>query len=125
MTAIQATVQRDGKWWVVDFTIDGHEYATQVRQLDQAEAMVKDAAALMTDRSEDTFTVTVDVNAPDYLEVVEDYRAAATAANKAAEAAQGASRAAVTRLRAAGLPVRDVATLMGVSPQRVSQLAAS
>ncbi|WP_196717427.1 hypothetical protein [Actinomyces trachealis] len=123
MTAIKATVQRDGKWWVVDFTIDGHEYATQARQLDQVEAMVKDAAALMTDRNEDT--VTVDVNAPDYLEVVEDYRAAATAANNTAEAAQGASRAAVTRLRAAGLPVRDVATLMGVSPQRVSQLAAS
>lgn len=79
----------------------------------------------MTDRDEDTFTVDVVVDAPDYLQVVEDYKTAAAAAQEAAEAAQGASRAAVARLRVAGLPVRDVATLMGVSPQRVSQLAVS
>lgn len=125
MTTIHASAQRDGKWRAVSFTVDGHEYGTQARRLDQVEAMVKDAAALMTDRIEDTFVVSVNVLVPDYLKVVNDYRAAARTAKEAAEAAQTASRAAVTQLRSAGLPVRDVATLMGISPQRVSQLAAS
>lgn len=40
MTAIKATAQRDGKWWVIDFAVDGQDYSTQARRLDQVEAMV-------------------------------------------------------------------------------------
>ena len=57
------------------------------------------------------------------MEAVVSYREAAEAAAQAKAQASLASRAAVSRLRAEGLSVRDVAALMGVTPQRVSQLA--
>lgn len=61
MTQINATATRTSGWWVANFTVGGHEYGTQARRLDQLEHMVKDAAALMTDQPEDSFTVHIDI----------------------------------------------------------------
>lgn len=61
----------------------------------------------------------------DDLSVVRDARERRAELAEAEQAAARASRAAVARLRAEGLTVRDVAEIMGMSPQRVSQLVAS
>ncbi|MEW6862690.1 hypothetical protein [Trueperella pyogenes] len=59
MTLIKATATHAGRWWIGEFTIDGREYGTQARRLDQLEAMIKDAASLMTNEEPDTFTVAI------------------------------------------------------------------
>ncbi|MBE6475073.1 MAG: hypothetical protein E7Z95_05820 [Actinomyces succiniciruminis] len=123
MTRIEATAQYCDGWWAVEFTLQGHEYSTQARRLDEVVPMVADAAALMTGQPADDFEVHYEVRNADYVEAVEQYKAAAQASARASATAAAASRHAVTLLRADGLPLRDIATLMGVSTQRVSQLA--
>lgn len=46
MHAINATVTRDGEWWVAEFVINGHECGTQAKHLSQIPAQVADAASL-------------------------------------------------------------------------------
>jgi len=55
--------------------------------------------------------------------LVERVREARAAAKEAEAELSAASRAIVSKLRGEGLTVRDVAIVMGVSPQRVSALA--
>lgn len=118
---ITANVVRVGNWWAVDVPeVDG--LVTQVRRLGDVEAMVKDAAGLLTDRDESEFEVTVVVDSGRQSEV-ERARLLAARADEARLEAAAAARSVVTGLRSDGLSVREVASVMGVSPQRVSQLA--
>ena len=55
---LTAHCQRHEGWWIVTVpSVRGLH--TQVRRLDQVEAMVKDAASLLFDRPESDFSVTV------------------------------------------------------------------
>ena len=123
METIRVSAVRDEGWWVGTFTVDGREMGTQARRLDQLEAMVLDAAALMTDRPESDFTALVEVEDQRYADLVDEYRARAEAAAEAEALAARTSRETVAALREDGLPMREVARLMGISTQRVSQLA--
>ena len=122
---IQARAQRGERWWVAFFDIDGHQCGTQAKRIDQLEAMILDAAATMTERPASDFTVSITVAEPKYTEAVAEYKMRAAAAAKAERAAAQASREAISTMRRDGLPMRDIATMMGISPQRVSQLARS
>ncbi|MCI1748463.1 MAG: helix-turn-helix domain-containing protein [Acidipropionibacterium sp.] len=118
---LTAHVIRSGGWWAV--SVDEVEgLNTQARRLDQVPAMVLDAAALLTDRPESDFDVEVSTDGL-YADQVAEYKSAAQQAAEASAHAAAVSRQSVARLRADGLPVRDVATILGVSPQRVSQLS--
>lgn len=122
MTHINATATRCDGWWSADFTINNREYGTQARRLDQLEAMIKDAAALMTGQPEETFAVTIEpCGLP--LEAINRYKNATKAAQEAEQELSASSRAAVRFLTQAGLSMRDIGSIMGVSVQRVSQLA--
>lgn len=122
MIDILISAVRDGKWWVAEFEVEGHPYGTQARRLDQLEGMVRDAASLMTGKPAAEFNV--DINAQGIPgEVVENYRKAAQKASAAEARLSAASRQAVSTLTGAGLSMRDVGALMGLSTQRVSQLA--
>lgn len=123
MDTLDVSAVRDDGWWVGTFTLDGREMGTQARRLDQLEAMVVDTAALMTGRPESDFTAAVTVEDQRYVDLVDEYRARAAAAAAAEAAAARTSRETVAALRESGLPMRDVAHLMGISTQRVSQLA--
>lgn len=114
----------DSGWWVV--TIDGIPNATtQARRLDQIPADVVEVVKLAT--GEDITPDVVDVEpqipraANSSLSRARTKRERATAAETEAQAA---TQAAVTALVAAGLTVRDVGRLLGLSHQRVSQIAA-
>ena len=78
----------------------------------------------MTDRDPSDYTVTITAADPQWAALVEEYQSAAADLARAQDAARDASRAAVTALRAQGLTGRDVAALMGISPQRISQIVA-
>jgi hypothetical protein len=117
---VTAYATRSGKWWAVRVPeIDG--LFTQARRLDQVPEMVADAAMLL-DGIEVEVDVVPQLNAGDaaLVEAAHEHRAALRRVEADAAAA---SRAAAARLRAQGLPVRDIATLMGISPQRASVLA--
>ena len=55
-TQIHATAERGNGWWVVTFSVDGTEFGTQAKRLDQINDMVADAASLMTGRPESNET---------------------------------------------------------------------
>lgn len=78
MHDIIASVTRGEKWWVAEFVVDGHEYGTQAKDLSQIPSQVADAAALMTDRPVDSFTVTITSVDPVQSELIEQYRQANT-----------------------------------------------
>lgn len=118
--------ERDGKWWAL--SVAGLPGAlSQVRRLDQAEAMAREVISLVTDKPEDSFEVQI---VPD---LVEPARAALDELDQAkASFAAAATRVTALQQRLAhtlvedqGLTVRDAGALMGVSFQRVAQLTAA
>lgn len=119
MTAIIAQATRAGQWWAVDFDGPTGTFHTQARRLDQVPDMVRD---ILDMEGVGVASIEVVAHVPDQAVIDEARRASAEAA-VAAETAAACSRTAVARLRAEGLTVRDIGTLMGLSPQRVSQLA--
>ena len=87
--------------------------------------MVKDGVALMAGIPEEAIEVTVIPRlAQRDAELIDAARTASQEAARAAERASRLSRQAVEQLRSEGMTVRDVGGLLGVSPQRVSQLVA-
>ncbi|WP_460702898.1 helix-turn-helix domain-containing protein [Myceligenerans halotolerans] len=119
-----ATAHRSGDWWAIEVP-EVRGVHTQVKRLDQAAAMAADAVALMLETDPADIDVTVNpVLNEEAAAVVARALQAAQAARQAQEDASAAMRLAVTRLREAEhLTARDVASLLGVSHQRVSQLA--
>lgn len=96
---------------------------TQSRTLWDAEEMARDLIARREDLPEGAFTVTITPEIGGGLD--EESRAAreaVSAADRAQRQAAAQSRAAARRLRQAGLSGRDIAKVLNVSPQRVSQL---
>jgi DNA-directed RNA polymerase specialized sigma subunit len=123
---VTATATRTGDWWAIEVLDVQGGLHTQARRLDQVASAVADAVALVADVSADTIEVNVIPNLPPRdAELIAAARQAAQAAARAAELASQLSRQAVAQLRSEGMTVRDVGGLLGVSPQRVSQLVAS
>jgi len=120
---VTAVATRTGNWWAVEVP-EIHGLYTQVKRLGQVADTVREAAALLTD--EPIEAVIVRAVLPDNLQtIVDQVRREAAEAETAQRRAAEDTRALVARLRSQGYSVRDVGTVLGVSPQRVSQLAAS
>lgn len=120
---VTAHALRSGAWWAVDVPeVPG--VFTQARRLDQVAAMVADAVSLVADVPSDEVKVELAPDLP--TQMAKDLaraRAAQDRAEKAAREAATAKREIVRQLRQdAGLSVRDVGIVVGISPQRVSQL---
>lgn len=125
MTTYQVTATRDGDWWsLVANDIDGREVASQSRRLDQADGAIREAIALVLDVDGDAFDLGITPElervavSDETLEVLALRRELAELSDRA----HRQTPAAVAELRAAGLTVRDVAQLLGVTPSRVSQI---
>ena len=114
-----AVCTRDGGWWAVEVPeIPG--LFTQARRLDQVEEQVRDAADMLDAR---IGTLTIDPQLDETTRrMVDDLLVKREEARKAQDKASRLARATVAALRGEGLTVRDVATVTGVSPQRVSAL---
>jgi DNA-directed RNA polymerase specialized sigma subunit len=125
MTTYQVTATRDGAWWsLVASSVGGREVASQSRRLDQANAAIREAIALVLDIEDDAFDVDITPQL-ERVEVSDETIEVLALRRELAELSDRARRrtpAAVAELRAAGLTVRDVAQLLGVTPSRVSQI---
>jgi len=120
---VTATATRTGQWWAIEVSDVAGGLHTQARRLDQVVSAVIDAVALVADVSHDAIEVDVIPILPEAeADLIESARTASQEAARAAERASRLSRQAVEQLRSEGLTVRDVGGLLGVSPQRVSQL---
>lgn len=119
----QALAERDGSWWAIRVPELRGVYS-QARRLADVEMMARDAISLVLDVLPGTFDISVEpVLDGDIAQLVDQARADRIEAERAARRASEQLRAAVDRLAVAGLTVRDIAHLLGLSHQRVAQVA--
>ena len=119
VTTYTAVCRRSGDWWAISVR-ELKGVHTQVRRLDQAADMARDAIALMLDL--DPAKIQVEVE-PEVPAQVEDALADRRAAREAERAAESSTAAAARQLLEDGYTIRDVGRLLGLSPQRISQIA--
>jgi hypothetical protein len=125
MRHYKVEITRDGRWWMVHIPeIDG---LTQARRIGEAEQMAREFIALETSTPITDVMVTIaSITVPgigDIQELADDISDLREAARKAEAAVADATKRYAKRATQAGIPVRDIAELLDVSPQRVSQLA--
>jgi hypothetical protein len=120
MSSYKATVERDGRFWMV--TVDGIG-ATQARRLGELDAMTIDLIRVMIDDDSVDPEIEYDFRLPDVAaaHVEAAVRLRGEAAHAQSEAA-AEIRAAAVDLHRRGIPLRDVGRLLGVSYQRAHQL---
>jgi len=120
MKEYHATAHRDGRYWIIDVPDVG---ITQARTTAEAEIMTRDLISVMLEVPANTYAVTMHFIAPAlvdaHLKRAERLRQEAAVAQ--AEAAAETRRAAA-ELKLAGLGLRDIGRVMGVSYQRAGQL---
>lgn len=120
MTGRHAVAQREGRWWVVHVKGVG---VTQGRTVREARSMAADLVRIVTGEDEPRVEVDFRVGDIDATAEAARVRQLVAEAREAQEAAGLEQRAVVHKLLRSGLTGSDVAAVLGVSPQRVSQLA--
>ncbi len=122
-TEYHAQVIRDDKWWLI--SVDGINGLSQARRLSEAEQNAKELISAATGQSLDEIDVAIEVERVGSVKVARRIAALTEKRAKAAEletAASNATRALAADLASAGVPLRDIGTLLGVSFQRAHQL---
>lgn len=124
MTTYTARATRDNdRYWLVHVPELGHY--TQARNVAEIETMARDLIATLRGLEPQSIDLAVDIHLPgsaqEHLARVETLRAEEAEARRAAAAE---ARMAAAELKQAGLPLRDIGKLLGVSFQRASQLTA-
>lgn len=123
VTTYKVSAQRWGNYW--ELHIDGVG-VTQSRTLGTAERMVRDYLALDLGGDPADFDVVITPELDGNLAAeAEAAREAVRSAEQAQLAAAARSRDIARRLKAAGLSGADIAAVLKVSTQRVSQLVNS
>lgn len=125
-SSYRITATRSGDWWSLA-SPDVPGAFSQCRRLSQAEDVMRDAIAGVLDVAEDSFTVERDVRlegsaAERLVQALELGDAADDATDQAFRARADAARRLVDEC---SLSYRDVADLLGISHQRVSQILAA
>jgi len=123
--AFKAHCTRADGWWAVSVP-DADGLWTQAKRLDQVEAMARDAIGAVMDLDDNQIDVQVEVEFDDPVleQAVANVHHLRAEADRLQHEASAAMSTAVHMLRDKGdLPMRDVAKLLGVSHQRVGQLA--
>lgn len=120
---VTAKVRRSGDWWAIEVP-EVVGVFSQAKRLDKVAAMAADAVGVMLDVDPATVAVVVDVDVPEDIATQLEQLAGMDAELATQRAkTQAFRRALIARLRESErLTVRDVAELVHISPQRVSQL---
>jgi hypothetical protein len=124
----QVVVSRDDGHWLADVPeLQGaHTYARSLPTLDQAVREVIVLAADLPDGAMPELVIDYDYHTgdPDLDSTAVEVRRLRREADELSAAAAVRTGQAAVKLVARGLSVRDAAALLGISPQRVSQLTA-
>ena len=125
MKTYTAVCEPGERWWAIRVPGVRGVYS-QARRLDRVEYMARDAIALMLEVPEDSFRVVVKPDLGSELDAaVSRARKARERADRAQREAAEAATVAVTSLLALGLSMREAGQLLGLSHQRVAQIAAA
>jgi len=124
----QVTVTREAGAWLADVPElrGAHTYARNLRSLDRYVREVIVLAADLPDGAEDTFDLdwTFDTGDEDTNQITAELRTRRAEIDQAAQELAERTAEVARLLVARGWSVRDVAALLDVSPQRVSQVTA-
>jgi len=124
MDKYRAQVTRDGRWWMISVSeIDG---LTQARRLSEVELMARELIAVTLDLrlSEVAVDVTLDIDDIDVESTIKAIRKEKEDAALLEEDAAAKTKTLVKELVAHNVPLRDIGAMLGLSFQRVHQLAA-
>lgn len=116
-----AKAHKEGRWWVVEIPeLDSAGQAAKISEVQQA---AEEVIELLTDQTPGSYSLNVDFIIPEpvKLEWEESKYKEKVAREEQANAAQLA-RQAVQKLKKSGYSQKEIAALLAVSPQRVSQL---
>lgn len=117
---VTAIAQRSEGWWAIEVPeIPG--LFTQTRRLDQVDKMVRDAAKML-DYEIDETDIRPKLSEEDER-MLKELLDARSEANEAQEKASYLTRQTIDVFRKKGMTVRDIAGMIGVTPQRVSSLS--
>ena len=116
---------RSGEWWAITVPALRGVFS-QAKRLSRVEATAREAIAMMLDIDEaEVGQIEVEVQPPEAVaDLLDEVRRSTSIADEAAAAAARARREAVRLLSEAGLPMRDIGEILGVSHQRISQILA-
>jgi hypothetical protein len=126
VSTYQVEVTREGRWWMISVPeIDG---LTQARRLADVEQMASELIAVTRDVRLSEVAVEVSFGAIDGIDVASFVKAINSEKAEAArleEDAAAKTRTLVKELVAHDVPLRDIGAMLGLSFQRVHQLAAA
>jgi hypothetical protein len=121
----QVEVTRDGRWWIISVPeIDG---LTQARRLADVKQAARELIAVTLDIRLSEVDVDVafgdidGIRVGDYIELISSEKAEAA---RLEEDATAKTKTLVKQLVAHNVPLRDIGAMLGLSFQRVHQLAA-
>jgi transcriptional regulator with GAF, ATPase, and Fis domain len=121
-TEVKARARRDGRWWYIEFPDLGT--SGQARTIKEIDEIALEVAALWLDVDEASLDVTVDLELPETAaDLWTKANEADARAREDAKAAAALRRRAVAALQAEHISKADAARLLGLSPQRISQLS--
>ena len=119
---IKARAERQDDGWLIAVPSLGN-YKTTSKRLDKATEQIKILAEKETGESKCDIVVKVEAVMPGIICDIESAQTKMREAAKLQEEASNEIRDVVSRMRDQGLTMRDIAILLGVTPQRVAQLA--
>ena len=119
---VTAKAFRSGNWWAIEVPEVAGVF-TQAKRLDQVAGMAADAVAVMKGVDPKSVEVTVIPDLPQaQLDDIDASRQKAKQAEESRYEALLLCRRAIEDLKESGLTVRDIGFMLGLSPQRISQL---
>ena len=119
---IKARAERQQDGWLINVPSLGN-FKTTSKRLDKATEQIKILAEQATGESQCDIIVKVEAVMPGIICDIEAAQTKMRDAAKLQEEASNEIRDVVSRMRDEGLTMRDIAILLGVTPQRVAQLA--
>jgi DNA-directed RNA polymerase specialized sigma subunit len=119
---IKARAERQEDGWLIAVPSLGN-FKTTSKRLDKATEQIKILAEKTTGESKCDIIVKVEAVMPGIICDIDSAQQKMKLAAKLQEEASNEIRDVVSRMRDEGLTMRDIAILLGVTPQRVAQLA--
>ena len=125
MHQYKVEVTRDGRWWMIH--VPEIDQLTQARRIGEIQEMAESLIHISTGTPVPEIKVHIaSIDVPELGDIAARAREIEIARDAAAHALEAAQHEAADYARAlakAGVPVRDTAELLHLSPQRISQLA--
>ncbi|MFM5903534.1 MAG: hypothetical protein ACKOOD_00430 [Microbacteriaceae bacterium] len=118
---LQAVCERTAEGWEVEVPELGN-LKTSAKRLDKVEAHIREIAKNHPMAGDCELVIEIIAKMPGIICDVEAAQAKMREATRLQEEASNEIRNVVSRMRDEGLTLRDIAVLLGVTPQRVAQL---